>query len=81
MANNLGKVGCPHCGNSLSRTQSTRAAEDGFGMRRRRVCSRCGEGFITFEIRSADYTLLQQLRKLVDERSKIITSGTPAAAE
>ena len=40
---------CPFCGHDETRVTDSRLAGEGSQVRRRRVCSRCGERFTTFE--------------------------------
>ncbi|MEO0422404.1 MAG: transcriptional regulator NrdR [Pseudomonadota bacterium] len=40
---------CPFCGHEETRVTDSRLAGEGAQVRRRRVCSRCGERFTTFE--------------------------------
>lgn len=41
---------CPFCGDVDSKVVDSRPSEDGLSIRRRRVCSRCGHRFTTYEI-------------------------------
>jgi len=40
---------CPFCGNENTRVIDTRAAEDGFAIKRRRECESCSKRFTTYE--------------------------------
>ena len=40
---------CPYCGEENDRVTDTRAADDGFVIKRRRCCSSCGRRFTTYE--------------------------------
>ncbi|GAV25733.1 NrdR family transcriptional regulator [Carboxydothermus islandicus] len=40
---------CPFCGNENTRVIDTRAAEDGFAIKRRRECENCSKRFTTYE--------------------------------
>ena len=40
---------CPFCSGEDTQVKDSRAAEDGASVRRRRMCSRCGGRFTTFE--------------------------------
>lgn len=40
---------CPFCGKASSQVLESRATENGLGVRRRRVCGKCGKRFTTYE--------------------------------
>ncbi|GAV21792.1 transcriptional regulator NrdR [Carboxydothermus pertinax] len=40
---------CPFCGSENTRVVDTRAAEDGFAIKRRRECENCSKRFTTYE--------------------------------
>lgn len=42
---------CPFCGNPKTKVIDSRSIEDGYGIRRRRHCLKCGSRFTTFERR------------------------------
>jgi len=42
---------CPFCGNPKTKVIDSRSIEDGYGIRRRRHCMKCGSRFTTFERR------------------------------
>ncbi len=40
---------CPFCGNENTKVVDSRAAEDNYAIRRRRICEVCGKRFTTYE--------------------------------
>lgn len=40
---------CPFCGNENTKVVDSRAAEDNYSIRRRRICEVCGKRFTTYE--------------------------------
>ncbi len=52
---------CPFCHKDDDRVVETRASDDGFVIRRRRVCQRCGKRFTTYErIEQADVRVIKR---------------------
>ncbi len=52
---------CPNCGHDNDRVVDTRASEDGFAVRRRRVCQTCRHRYTTYE--RLEPTVLQVVKK------------------
>lgn len=68
-------LGCP-CGSGLTKITSTTLARSGKDVRRARVCPKCSEGFVTYEVNAKDYALLQAIRKAIeDANDQIHDSG------
>jgi transcriptional repressor NrdR len=65
-------VRCPAC-SGATRVAETRAADGGAALRRRRICTRCGERFTTFERREAEplYVLKRDGRRQRFDRTKL----------
>lgn len=54
---------CPQCAAPYTKASNTNRARSGFEARRQRTCLQCRAGFVTYEIRAADYALLQSMRQ------------------
>ncbi|GIW91051.1 MAG: transcriptional repressor NrdR [Pirellulaceae bacterium] len=52
---------CPNCGMDNDRVVDTRSSEDGFAVRRRRVCQSCHHRYTTYE--RLEPTVLQVIKK------------------
>ena len=52
---------CPNCGTSETKVVDSRPFEDGTCIRRRRVCTECGNKFYTYE--TAESTPLMVVKK------------------
>ncbi|MBQ7445547.1 MAG: transcriptional repressor NrdR [Clostridia bacterium] len=64
---------CPYCGNVDDKVVDSRSSEDGSYIRRRRLCSACGERYTTFEtVESIELMVIKKdgTRELFD-RQKI----------
>ncbi|MBP5313253.1 MAG: transcriptional repressor NrdR [Clostridia bacterium] len=64
---------CPYCGNVDDKVVDSRSSEDGSYIRRRRLCSSCGERYTTFEtVESIELMVIKKdgTRELFD-RQKI----------
>ena len=65
MVNNTTQMPCCKCHYAYSRASDANRARDGKSVRRRRVCLKCGTGFVTYEICADEFNLLQAIRKLI----------------
>lgn len=54
---------CVLCGYAYTKATTTNPARSAPDIRRRRMCLKCEEGFVTYEVTAADYAMLQALRK------------------
>ena len=68
---------CPKCGKN-SRVLDTRTAEKGNAIRRRRICTACGQRFTTFEkIEDMPLVVVKKSgRKELFDRSKVPSAWT-----
>ena len=64
---------CPFCGNEDTQVKDSRPAEDGWAIRRRRLCGKCDARFTTFErVQIREITLVKRDgRKSVFDREKL----------
>lgn len=67
-------LSCP-CGSGLTKITSTTLARSGKDVRRARVCPKCSEGFVTYEVAAKDYALLQAIRKAIEDTNGQIHNG------
>ncbi len=58
---------CVNCGYAYTKATTTNVARSAPDIRWRRVCLKCADGFVTYEVTAADYALLQSIRKWVKE--------------
>ena len=67
---------CPFCSSEDTQVKDSRQAEDGTAVRRRRLCSKCGGRFTTFErVQLRDLHVLKTSGKRVPfDREKLIRS-------
>jgi len=56
---------CPHCGYTYTKLRSTNRTKSGTEVKRTRRCLKCNDGFVTYEVRSTDYTFLRAARRLM----------------
>jgi transcriptional repressor NrdR len=67
---------CPFCGNEDTQVKDSRPTEDGAAIRRRRVCSACGQRFTTFErVQLRELTVVKSNgRRETFDRDKLMRS-------
>ena len=67
---------CPFCSSEDTQVKDSRQAEDGNAVRRRRMCSKCGGRFTTFErVQLRDLVVLKNSGKRVPfDREKLMRS-------
>lgn len=67
---------CPFCGESDTQVKDSRPAEDGSAIRRRRLCSTCGQRFTTVErVQLRDLTVVKtDGRRVPFDRDKLARS-------
>lgn len=67
---------CPFCGNADTQVKDSRPTEDSAAIRRRRVCSQCGQRFTTFErVQLRELTVLKRNgRRTPFDRDKLLRS-------
>lgn len=64
MANPFANVPCEKCGCTTTQVIYTGHSRVG-STRRRRKCTRCAHGFITYEISATDFALLKAVRAAI----------------
>src|SRR6201985_2274983 len=67
---------CPFCGNEDTQVKDRRPSEDGGAIRRRRVCTHCGQRFTTIErVQLRDLTVVKSdNRRVPFDRDKLARS-------
>ena len=67
---------CPFCGNEDTQVKDSRPTEDGSSIRRRRLCSKCGGRFTTFErVQLRELTIVKNSgRRTPFDRDKLMRS-------
>lgn len=70
---------CPSCGYVYTRTTETNRARSEIDTRRKRKCLKCKSGFVTYEIRAADYNFLQSMRKWIAEPASAQPQDAPVS--
>lgn len=69
-------MNCPFCGHHETQVKDSRPSEDGAAIRRRRVCSGCGQRFTTVErVQLRELTVIKaDGRKIPFDRDKLVRS-------
>ncbi len=67
---------CPFCGNEDTQVKDSRPTEDNAAIRRRRVCTACGQRFTTFErVQLRELTFIKRSgRRVPFDRDKLMRS-------
>jgi len=67
---------CPFCGNEDTQVKDSRPTEDGSSIRRRRLCTKCGGRFTTFErVQLRELTIVKRSgRRTPFDRDKLMRS-------
>lgn len=67
---------CPFCGNEDTQVKDSRPTEDNAAIRRRRVCTACGQRFTTFErVQLRELTIVKRSgRRVPFDRDKLMRS-------
>jgi transcriptional repressor NrdR len=67
---------CPFCGHAESQVKDSRPSEDGWAIRRRRLCPCCGERFTTYErVQLRELTIIKRSgRRAPFDREKLVRS-------
>lgn len=66
---------CPFCGEDDDRVVDSRVSKDGYEVRRRRLCNRCGRRFTTYErvAEELPYVVKRDGRREPFSREKVLT--------
>ncbi|HEX16489.1 MAG TPA: transcriptional repressor NrdR, partial [Deltaproteobacteria bacterium] len=73
---------CPYCGEDDDRVIDSRVSRDGYEIRRRRLCNRCGRRFTTYErvAEELPYVVKRDGRREPFSREKVL-NGLRKACE